>query len=72
MNSLKLEFARRAKGKTRKDMADAIGKTENSWNKKERGQVAFSDEEKVIVARELGLTLEQSNEIFFDGELPNW
>ena len=72
MNSLKLEFARRAKGKTRKDMSDAIGKTENSWNKKERGEVAFSDEEKVIVARELGLTLEQSNEIFFDGELPNW
>ena len=72
MNSLKLEFARRAKGKTRKDMADAIGKTENAWNKKERGEVAFSDEEKVIVARELGLTLEQSNEIFFDGELPNW
>ena len=72
MNSLKLEFARRAKGKTRKYMADAIGKTENSWNKKERGEVAFSDEEKVIVARELGLTLEQSNEIFFDGEIPNW
>ena len=72
MNSLKLEFARRAKGKSPQDQAEAIGKTENSYRKKERGEVAFSDDEKVIVARELELNLEQVSEIFFDGKLPNW
>ena len=72
MNSLKLEFARRDKGKSLKDLAAAIGKTVNSYRKKERGDVAFNDEEKVIVARELDLTLEQVSEIFFDGKLPNW
>lgn len=70
MDSLKLEFARRDRGKSRADMARAIGKTENSYNKKERGEISFSDEEKVIVARELGLTLQQTNEIFFDSQLP--
>ncbi len=72
MDSLKLEFARRAKGKSRGDMAKAIGKSLNGYNKKERGEVAFSDDEKVVVAKELDLTLEQVSEIFFDGKLPNW
>lgn len=72
MDSLKLEFARRAKNKSKEDMACAIGKSLNSYNKKERGDVAFDDEEKVIVAKELDLTLGQVNEIFFDGKLPNW
>ena len=72
MDSLKLEFARRAKGKSPKDLALAIGKTENSYRKKERGEETFSDDEKVIIAKELELTLEQVSEIFFDGKLPNW
>lgn len=72
MDSLKLEFARREKGKSPKDMAQAIGKTENSYRKKERGEVAFSDDDKIIIANELDLTLSQVNEIFFDGKLPNW
>ena len=72
MDSLKLEFARRDKGKSPKDMAQAIGKTENSYRKKERGEVAFSDDDKIIIANELDLTLSQVNEIFFDGKLPNW
>lgn len=72
METLKLEFARREKGKSKKDMADAIGKSETSYGKKERGEVAFSDDEKIIVAKELGLTLEQVGDIFFDGKLPKW
>ena len=72
MESLKLEFARREKGKTKKDMADAIGKSETSYAKKERGEVAFSDDEKITVAKELELTLEQVGDIFFDGKLPKW
>lgn len=72
MDSLKLEFARREKGKSPKDMAQAIGKAETSYRKKERGEVAFSDDDKIIIANELDLTLSQVNEIFFDGKLPNW
>lgn len=70
MNRLELEIARMRKGKTREDMAAAIGKSLMSYGKKERGEVSFSDEEKVVVARELDLTPEQVNDIFFDGSLP--
>ena len=44
MNSLELEFARKKKGKTKEDMARAIGKTRISYQKKESGEVGFSDE----------------------------
>lgn len=70
MNQLELEYARKRKGKSKEDMAALIGKSVVSYGKKERGEVGFSDEEKVIVARELGLTPEQVNDIFFDGSLP--
>lgn len=70
MNRLELEYARKRKDKSKADMAAAIGKSVVSYAKKERGEVKFSDEEKVIVARELDLTSEQVNAIFFDGSLP--
>ena len=70
MDSLELEFARRRKNLTRKDMANLIGKSLNTYGKKERGDVEFTDEEKVIVAKELELSPEQVNRIFFDGNLP--
>ena len=71
MNSLELEYARKRKNKTKEDMAGLIGKSVVSYAKKERGEVNFSDEEKVIVARELELTSGQVNAIFFDGNLPS-
>ena len=71
MNRLELEYARKRKDKSKADMAAAIGKSVVSYAKKERGEVKFSDEEKVIVARELDLSPEQVNAIFFDGSLPN-
>lgn len=70
MNQLELEYARKRKNKTKADMAAAIGKSVGSYAKKERGYVKFSDEEKVIIARELDLTSEQVNAIFFDSCLP--
>ena len=70
MNQLELEYARKRKGKTKEEMAALIGKSLVSYGKKERGEVSFSDDEKVIVARELALTPEQVNAIFFDGNLP--
>lgn len=50
MNQLELEYARKRKNKTKADMAAAIGKSVVSYAKKERGDVKFSDEEKIIVA----------------------
>lgn len=70
MNRLELEFARKRKQKSKADMAAAIDKSVVSYSKKERGEVGFSDEEKVIIARELDLTGDQVNAIFFDGSLP--
>ena len=70
MNRLELEYARKRKNKTKADMAAAIGKSVVSYSKKERGEVGFSDEEKVIIARELDLTGDKVNDIFFDGSLP--
>ncbi len=70
MNRLELEYARKRKQKSKADMAAAIGKSVVSYSKKERGEVGFSDEEKVIIARELDLTGDQVNDIFFDGSLP--
>lgn len=70
MNQLELEYARRRKGKTKEDMAALIGKSLVSYGKKERGEISFNDEEKVLIARELELTPEQVNAIFFDGNLP--
>ena len=70
MNSLELEYARKRKNKSKEDMAAAIGKSVVSYSKKERGEVKFTDEEKVIVARELDLANGQVNTIFFDGNLP--
>ena len=70
MNSLELEYARKLRGKSKEDMAKAIGKSVGSNSKKEAGAVKFTDDEKVIVTRELDLTAEQVSSIFFDGNLP--
>ena len=72
MNQLELEYARKKKGKSKEDMAAAIGKSVISYSKKERGEISFNDDEKHIIVRELGLTPEQFNAIFFDGSLPCW
>ena len=71
MNRLELEFARRKRGFTKAEMAQAIGKSVVSYCKKERGAVKFSDNEKLIVANKLELTPDQFNAIFFDGSIPN-
>ena len=37
---------------------------------KEMGQVSFTDEEKVAVAKMFGFSIGQVNQIFFNGEFP--
>lgn len=70
MNQLELEYARKRKGRTKEEMAALIGKSVVSYCKKERGVVCFSDREKIIITKELNLSAEQVNDIFFDGNLP--
>ena len=72
LNSLELEYARKRKGKSTEQMADVIGKSVQSYCKKESGEVAFSDDEKVAVVTALDLSAEMFNIIFFDRKLPFW
>ena len=51
-------------------MASAIGKCLNAYAKKETGKTPFTDEEKLALAAELDLTMEQFSVIFFDDKLP--
>ena len=49
-----------------------MNQLELSYGKKERGEISFNDDEKLVIVRELDLTPEQFNTIFFDGSLPSW
>lgn len=69
MNSLELQIARMRKGKTAQDMGEAIGKSRESYSKKETGEIRFSYEEVIAVADALDLNLQQVNTIIFDGKL---
>lgn len=70
MDAMELKIARIRKKKSAKDLAFAIGKSTASYNKKERGEVRFSSDEITTVTKELELTPEQVNAIFFDNSLP--
>lgn len=59
--------ARSAFGFSQKQMADALGISESSYQKKEAGDIRFSDGEKVMVAKILGLSMDQVNQIFSEG-----
>lgn len=70
MKPLEIKGARTRLGLSQKHMAEQLNITEFSYGKKERGIVRFTDPEKVIVAKVLGLTAAQVNDFFFDGMLP--
>lgn len=70
MDKLGLEYARKRKNLSRADLAKEIGKSPDTYAKKENGAIKFSPEEIPIIAKVLELTSEQVNAIFFDGNLP--
>ncbi len=70
MKPLEIKGARTRLGLSQKDMAEKLGITADSYGKKERDIVRFTDPEKVIVAQVLELTACQVNEYFFDGKMP--
>jgi DNA-binding XRE family transcriptional regulator len=70
MKPLEIKGARTRLGYTTSYMAYLLGIADDSYRKKERGIVKFSDEEKVVVAKALELSAQQVNDYFFDGKLP--
>ena len=64
MDAMELKIARIRKKKSAKDLAFAIGKSTASY------EVRFSSDEITTVTKELELTPEQVNAIFFDNNLP--
>ena len=51
-------------------MADQLGISLPSYRKKENGDIRFSDEEKVKLAKLLELSPKQLNDYLYDGMLP--
>lgn len=70
MEPREIKGARTRLGLTQQEMAAIIGCETDSYSKKERGAIKFSDREKVLVARTLGLSYQQMNDYLFDGVLP--
>ena len=70
MKPLEIKGARTRLGFSQKYMAEQLNIGGQSYAKKERGIVRFTDREKVIVARILGLNARQVNDFFFDGMMP--
>lgn len=66
-----LKRTRYYKGYKQYEMADKIGISRQSYNSKENGKLQFLQEEIIKVSRELNLTLEEVNKIFFNSKLSN-
>lgn len=66
-NELKSERIRQ--GKTVEHMAEIIGKSRDSYAKKENGKVVFRPHEMAAVCRELKLDPKRFDAIFFDSQL---
>lgn len=69
MNTSELKAERIRQNKSVENMAMVIGKTPDTYAKKERGEVKFSPEEITAVSNDLGLDIDKFNAIFFDGKL---
>lgn len=70
MNRNELKAERIRQGKSSSYMGNLIGKSENSYAKKEKGQVKFTPDEMVLIATDLRLSPNQFYAIFFDSKLP--
>ena len=70
MNALKLKSLRIEKGYTQAEMAEKIEKSNDSYAKKERGEVEWTPDEMRIVAIALEMDFELFNYIFFGNKLP--
>lgn len=70
MDKLQLQYKRKRKGRTCKDMGRLIGRSEITYGKKEAGAIKFTPEEIAKISKYLELTRDEVSDIFFDGNLP--
>lgn len=70
MKPLEIKGARTRLGYKQKYVAEQLGMSVSSYQKKESGAVKFSDEEKAKLAILLQLSLAQTNDYLYDGLLP--
>lgn len=69
MNTNALRSIRIGQGKDTAHMAKVIGKSNDSYAKKERGDVKFTPSEIELVVNDLDLSPVQMSTIFFDSKL---
>lgn len=70
MNTSELKAERIRQGKNTKHMAKVIGKSDDTYLKKERGTVKFDATEMIAIQNDLQLSPALFNAIFFDSLLP--
>lgn len=70
MNSNELKAERIRQNKSTEYMGELIGKSTDSYCKKERGEIKFNTDEMKAIAVDFGMPFALFNTIFFDGNLP--
>ena len=66
----KLKGIRVGLGYTQKEIANELGITFESYQKKESGVVPFTEKQKIALIKILGLDIYQTNDFLFAGQLP--
>lgn len=70
MDVKKLKGIRVTKGYTQEVLADKLGMSTKTYNRKELGMIEFNRRELSLLIDLLDLTLEQVKDIFFTDDLP--
>ena len=71
MNNDLLKRMRAYRGYKQYEIAEIIGLSRQTYNYKENGKLPFTSEEIIKISIQLNLRLEEVNDIFFNGQLPN-
>ena len=70
MNLTELKVARSRHGIKAKEIADALGKTVDSYIKRENGNVGITLSDIIVITKVMDLSLSEFVAIFFNGTLP--
>lgn len=72
MKPLEIKGARTRLGYTQQYVADYLGISFHSYQKKESGKIKFTENEKIAVAKLFGFDIIQLDEFLFDGQLKDF
>lgn len=70
MMAREIKAARVRKGLTQNYMAEQLGISVHTYQKKESGKVPFTEKQKFRLANVLGFDIVQMNDFLFDRQLP--